>query len=203
MRGRNAAPSRSSRPDRGCAGSPCSCSPTPISSMSRSPRSPTACPPARQATEHRAKGRSAPPNRHADRRGFGGCDHDRRSHRSFRPCREADVYGRHLPASAAFGWLRAGWRDLTVQPGSSLLYGLAVFLVVSRHRRRAVPARPRLHPVPGARRLHGGRPAPGRRALRKEPLHRGGRAGDAWPHDLRRGRSPAGRSCSSARSSAC
>ena len=44
------------------------------------------------------------------------------------PLPRADVYGRHLPASAAFGWLRAGWRDLTVQPGLSLLYGLAVFL---------------------------------------------------------------------------
>ncbi len=44
------------------------------------------------------------------------------------PLPRADVYGRHLPASTAFGWLRAGWRDLTVQPGLSLLYGLAVFL---------------------------------------------------------------------------
>ena len=44
------------------------------------------------------------------------------------PLPRADVYGRHLPASAAFGWLRAGWRDLTVRPGLSLLYGLAVFL---------------------------------------------------------------------------
>ena len=44
------------------------------------------------------------------------------------PLPRADIYGRHLPASAAFGWLRAGWRDLTVQPGLSLLYGLAVFL---------------------------------------------------------------------------
>jgi uncharacterized membrane protein len=39
-----------------------------------------------------------------------------------------DVYGRHLPVRAAFGWLRAGWRDLAVQPESSLLYGLVVFL---------------------------------------------------------------------------
>jgi len=34
---------------------------------------------------------------------------------------------RHLPASAAFGWLKAGWRDLCIQPGASLAYGLVVF----------------------------------------------------------------------------
>lgn len=44
------------------------------------------------------------------------------------PLPRADVYGRHLPASAAFGWLRAGWRDLSVRPDLSLLYGLALFL---------------------------------------------------------------------------
>ena len=36
---------------------------------------------------------------------------------------------RGLAANAAFGWLRAGWRDLAAQPGSSLAYGLAVFAV--------------------------------------------------------------------------
>lgn len=36
---------------------------------------------------------------------------------------------RDLPAGAAFDWLRAGWRDLTIQPGPSLVYGLVVFLV--------------------------------------------------------------------------
>lgn len=36
---------------------------------------------------------------------------------------------RHLPASAAVDWLRAGWRDLLVQPGLSLAYGGAVFLI--------------------------------------------------------------------------
>ena len=36
---------------------------------------------------------------------------------------------RNLPASAAFGWLRAGWRDLQTQPGASLAYGLAVFAI--------------------------------------------------------------------------
>lgn len=36
---------------------------------------------------------------------------------------------RHLPANAAFGWLRAGWRDFKVNPGASLLYGLVVFAV--------------------------------------------------------------------------
>lgn len=36
---------------------------------------------------------------------------------------------RGLPASAAFGWLRAGWRDLIATPGPSFAYGLAVFAV--------------------------------------------------------------------------
>lgn len=38
---------------------------------------------------------------------------------------------RHLPAKAAFGWLRAGWRDLTTQPALSLAYGAAVFVVTA------------------------------------------------------------------------
>ena len=38
---------------------------------------------------------------------------------------------RHLPAQAAFDWLRAGWRDLMIQPGLSLAYGVAVFLVTA------------------------------------------------------------------------
>ena len=36
---------------------------------------------------------------------------------------------RHLPAQAALDWLRAGWRDLLVQPGLSLAYGIAVFVI--------------------------------------------------------------------------
>ena len=35
---------------------------------------------------------------------------------------------RDLPATAAFGWLGAGWRDLWTGPVPSLLYGIAVFL---------------------------------------------------------------------------
>src|SRR3546814_21122732 len=36
---------------------------------------------------------------------------------------------RDLPASAAFAWLAAGWADFKVNPGPSLVYGLAVFIV--------------------------------------------------------------------------
>jgi uncharacterized membrane protein len=36
---------------------------------------------------------------------------------------------RNLPASAAFGWLAHGWRDLWNQPGPSLAYGLVVFAI--------------------------------------------------------------------------
>jgi uncharacterized membrane protein len=38
-------------------------------------------------------------------------------------------FSRHIPASAAFGWLGAGWRDLGVKPMASLAYGFAVFLI--------------------------------------------------------------------------
>ncbi|MET3662985.1 DUF2189 domain-containing protein [Aquamicrobium ahrensii] len=36
---------------------------------------------------------------------------------------------RNLPASAAFGWLAAGWRDLWRKPLPSLAYGLVVFVL--------------------------------------------------------------------------
>ena len=36
---------------------------------------------------------------------------------------------RNFPAQAALDWLKAGWRDLTVQPALSLIYGFAVFVV--------------------------------------------------------------------------
>src|SRR5215813_1187468 len=38
-------------------------------------------------------------------------------------------WNRNYKSVAAFGWLSAGWRDLWVQPGPSLGYGLLVFLV--------------------------------------------------------------------------
>ena len=38
-------------------------------------------------------------------------------------------FARDLPMGAAFGWLRAGWRDLTTMPVPSLLYGLLVVLL--------------------------------------------------------------------------
>ncbi|MGE3770998.1 MAG: DUF2189 domain-containing protein [Bdellovibrionales bacterium] len=36
---------------------------------------------------------------------------------------------RHLGATAAFGWLAAGWRDFSIQPLASILYGLLVTLI--------------------------------------------------------------------------
>ena len=36
---------------------------------------------------------------------------------------------RAVPPAAAFGWLRAGWRDFARRPGLSLFYGLLVFTV--------------------------------------------------------------------------
>ncbi len=41
----------------------------------------------------------------------------------------AEQRRRHLPASAAFGWLAAGWRDLWNRPAPSLAYGVAVFVI--------------------------------------------------------------------------
>jgi uncharacterized membrane protein len=38
-------------------------------------------------------------------------------------------WSRHLPARTALNWLAAGWRDLWLSPGPSLVYGLAVTLV--------------------------------------------------------------------------
>jgi uncharacterized membrane protein len=41
----------------------------------------------------------------------------------------AEQRQRHLPASAAFGWLAAGWRDLWRNPLPSLAYGFLVLLI--------------------------------------------------------------------------
>ena len=38
-------------------------------------------------------------------------------------------YARNVPATAALGWLRAGWSDFKINPAYSVIYGLAVFLV--------------------------------------------------------------------------
>jgi uncharacterized membrane protein len=45
------------------------------------------------------------------------------------PTPREKTWNRDLPPSAAFKWLAAGWRDLTVQPLASLAYGAVVFLV--------------------------------------------------------------------------
>lgn len=45
------------------------------------------------------------------------------------PLPREETFNRHIPAGTAFAWLRAGWRDLTLKPGLSLVYGFAVFLV--------------------------------------------------------------------------
>ncbi|WP_438752315.1 DUF2189 domain-containing protein [Pararhizobium sp. O133] len=41
----------------------------------------------------------------------------------------AQARQRGLPASAALGWLGAGWRDLMTSPASSFFYGLVVFAI--------------------------------------------------------------------------
>jgi uncharacterized membrane protein len=45
------------------------------------------------------------------------------------PVRPASAFARHYGPGVAFSWLGAGWRDLMAQPGSSLIYGLGVFVV--------------------------------------------------------------------------
>lgn len=48
----------------------------------------------------------------------------------YEPARPRAVnHNRNLPATAAFGWLAAGWRDLWTRPGPSLAYGLGITLV--------------------------------------------------------------------------
>jgi uncharacterized membrane protein len=45
------------------------------------------------------------------------------------PLRHANPLKRNLAPGAAWQWLAAGWRDLWVQPATSLAYGVAVFVV--------------------------------------------------------------------------
>lgn len=45
------------------------------------------------------------------------------------PLPPAVSWARDVAPGTAFKWLAAGWRDLTIQPGASLSYGLLVFLV--------------------------------------------------------------------------
>jgi uncharacterized membrane protein len=45
------------------------------------------------------------------------------------PTPRKENWNRQLARSTAFAWLAAGWRDLKVQPLSSLIYGTLVFLV--------------------------------------------------------------------------
>jgi uncharacterized membrane protein len=45
------------------------------------------------------------------------------------PAPREEIWNRHLAPTTAFTWLAAGWRDLTVQPLTSLSYGALVYLV--------------------------------------------------------------------------
>ena len=45
------------------------------------------------------------------------------------PLPRETIWKRNLAPSAAFGWLAAGWRDLTNHPLESLSYGALVFLI--------------------------------------------------------------------------
>ena len=45
------------------------------------------------------------------------------------PLRHANPLKRNLAPAVAWQWLAAGWRDLRVQPATSLAYGVAVFVV--------------------------------------------------------------------------
>ena len=45
------------------------------------------------------------------------------------PLPREEKWSRKLSPTAAFGWLKAGWQDLSINPSASLSYGLLVFLV--------------------------------------------------------------------------
>jgi uncharacterized membrane protein len=47
------------------------------------------------------------------------------------PLPRESAHARNLPWRTAFGWLRAGWKDLWTDPAPSLLYGFGVFAVSS------------------------------------------------------------------------
>lgn len=45
------------------------------------------------------------------------------------PLPHNEPFARHLKPGVAFDWLGAGWRDLVIDPATSLLYGLLVYLL--------------------------------------------------------------------------
>ena len=90
----------------------------------------------------------------------------------------------HLPRSGP-RLVAAGWRDLTLEPGSSLAYGFAVFVVSVAIVAGLFFLGLDYILFPGTRGLHGGRPARRHRPLRKEPPDRGRQTGFAGAHDLR------------------
>ena len=110
---------------------------------------------------------------------------------------------RNLPPQAGFAGFRQGWHDFWIQPASSLAYGVGVFLS------RRVPVWTlvafglRLHPLPGARRLHDRRAVPGHGLYEKSRALEEGRALDAREHAARPARAPGRRSSSPACCCAC
>ena len=60
---------------------------------------------------------------------MGSIDNARPDSLTAKPVPLAHQRRRNLPASAALGWLAAGWRDFLHSPGPSLAYGIAVFAV--------------------------------------------------------------------------
>src|SRR6185295_10499013 len=76
------------------------------------------------------------------RRMEGSARHDRRARRDetggsmmspipavVPPLPRARTWKRNVAPAAAFDWLSAGWRDFTIDPATSISYGLLVFLV--------------------------------------------------------------------------
>lgn len=45
------------------------------------------------------------------------------------PLPRSRKWSRKLPLSSAFGWLKAGWHDLSIYSSASLSYGLVVFVI--------------------------------------------------------------------------
>ena len=84
----------------------------------------------------------------------------------------ADAGTRNVAPAAAFDWLARRLARLHDRSGGQPRLRAAGLSGLRRHRRRPVLLRLGLHPVPGLRRLHGGRPDHRGRPLRKEPAHR-------------------------------
>ena len=130
-------------------------------------------------------------------------DHDDRSRPLLPPLPTRTAGAHRSRPPMPFDWLRRAGATSRFSRRRASPTG-AHFPDLGRHRRRPVCARPRLHPVSGVCRLHGGRPDP----RRSDCMKRAGASRKACrcqlaQHVLRQAATRAARSCSPACCSVC